>query len=215
MKNGLLLHNCCAPCSVSAVRNLKAEFDLQGFWFNPNIHPAEENIKRRDSVAALAAKNNFALNFGPEYSEARWTETACMPGTDRCRFCYSLRMKETAKKAKSLGLELFTTSLLSSPYQKHDMIKETAAEAARSEGVQFYYRDFRPFYYEGRNEARSLGFYMQKYCGCRFSKKEREAEKELKSRAVNPVRDTSTGLSGKSADKKNKLSITISNGVKK
>ena len=100
MKNGLLLHNCCAPCSVSAVRNLKAEFDLQGFWFNPNIHPAEENIKRRDSVAALAAKNNFALNFGPEYSEARWTETACMPGTRQVQVLLFAEDERNCKKGK-------------------------------------------------------------------------------------------------------------------
>ena len=184
MKNGLLLHHCCAPCSVSIVNRLKDNFDLQGFWFNPNVHPAEENLKRKNSVLELAAENNIALHCGPEYPENDWIEKARAYGMDRCRFCYSVRMKETAKRAKSLGLEMFSTTLLSSPYQKHEIIKETAIEAARSEGVEFYYEDFRPYFYEGRNKARLLGFYMQQYCGCSFSKQEREAEKQHKNQLI-------------------------------
>ena len=180
MKPGLLLHHCCAPCSVKVIGRLREKFDLKSFWFNPNIYPADENARRRESLLRLASMEGLLLVPGPEYPESLWMDNARSYEGERCRFCYSLRLKETARKAKSLGLKYFSTSLLSSPYQKHDLIRETAAAAAGEEGVEFYYEDFRPYYYEGKNEARKLGFYMQKYCGCVFSKQESDIRYQQK-----------------------------------
>jgi len=177
MKAELLLHHCCAPCSVRVVGKLEENFGLQSFWFNPNIHPLEENARRRDSLARFAASRNLPLHFGPEYPEKLWLDTARSCGGTRCSFCYSVRLRETAKKARSLGLKYFSTTLLASPYQKHELIREAALAAAAGENVEFYYEDFRPYFFEGKTEARKLGYYLQKYCGCGFSKEERENEK--------------------------------------
>ena len=178
MKPGLLLHHCCAPCSVRVISGVAEQFDVQSFWFNPNVQPQAENVKRRISLEGLVQKNGLQLYYGPEYPQDEWIEIAKALGPERCAFCYSLRLRETAKKARSLGLEYFSTSLLASPYQKHDLIKETGLSAAKEEGVKFHYADFRPFYYEGKAEAAKQGYYMQKYCGCLFSKEERERQKQ-------------------------------------
>jgi len=180
MRDGILLHHCCAPCSVKVIEKTAEKFDIRGFWYNPNIHPAEENASRKKSLMELAAKKSLRLYLGTECTQEEWINNFKLSGLDRCVFCYSIRLRETAKKAKLEGLKYFSTTLLASPYQKHELIKETALRAAREEQIEFYYEDFRPYYYEGKTEARNLGYYMQKYCGCIFSKEEREISKARK-----------------------------------
>ena len=84
-----------------------------------------------------------------------------------------MRLFEAARQAKELGFDSFTSSLFISPYQNHDLMRETAERAANEYGVEFLYRDFRPYFKAGQEKARELGFYMQKYCGCVFSEEER------------------------------------------
>ena len=84
-----------------------------------------------------------------------------------------MRFFETARMAKEGGFDSFTSTLFISPYQNHALMKETAERAAEAYGVQFLYRDFRPYFKEGQERARELGFYIQKYCGCVFSEEER------------------------------------------
>ena len=84
-----------------------------------------------------------------------------------------MRLFETARTAAEGGFDSFTSSLFISPYQKHDLMREVAERAAATYGVQFLYRDFRPYFRAGQDRARALGFYMQKYCGCVFSEEER------------------------------------------
>jgi predicted adenine nucleotide alpha hydrolase (AANH) superfamily ATPase len=90
-------------------------------------------------------------------------------GGKRCTFCYRLRLEKTAALAKEQGFDAFSTTLLISPYQNHELLKSTAVEVAQSIGTEFLYRDFRPHFREGQGEARRLGLYRQKYCGCIFS----------------------------------------------
>jgi len=104
----------------------------------------------------LADKKGLLMHFGPEYPESLWLENARSAGPDRCRFCYYLRMKEAAKAAKQCTAEGFSTTLLSSPYQKHELIRETAMKAAEEEKVKFVYEDFRPFFYEGKKQAKEI-----------------------------------------------------------
>ena len=92
---------------------------------------------------------------------------------NRCGYCYLCRLEKTAKYAKENGFDAFTTTLLISPYQDHDMLVKTGEMLENKYGIKFLYRDFRPGFREGQNEARSLGLYMQKYCGCIFSEEER------------------------------------------
>ena len=91
----------------------------------------------------------------------------------RCVKCYEMRLFETAKTAKENGFDSFTSSLFISPYQNHELMRETAERAAMEYGVEFLYRDFREYFHAGQDKARELGFYMQKYCGCIFSEEER------------------------------------------
>ena len=142
----------------------------------------------------LAAKKGLSMRFGPEYPESLWLESAKAAGADshsssmpageagagRCRFCYYLRMKEAAKAAKTNNAGSFSTTLLSSPHQKHELIREAAMKAAAEEKVNFVYQDFRTFYYEGKKQAKDMGLYMQKYCGCMPSLIEREKERKIK-----------------------------------
>jgi predicted adenine nucleotide alpha hydrolase (AANH) superfamily ATPase len=174
----LLLHTCCAPCSVQCVEALRAEGlrpDL--FWHNPNIHPYTEYKARRDTLAQFAKDEGLELILEDEYGLrafiAGLTGNFDVGDGSRCSYCYRLRLDRAAAYAASRGYDCFSTTLLISPYQKHDAIREIAGEMAEKHGVQFLYRDFRPGFREGQGKARARGFYMQKYCGCIFSEEER------------------------------------------
>lgn len=173
----LLLHQCCAPCSAGSVPEFGKEFALAGFWHNPNIHPAEEHAKRLASLERFDAANGIALHRAEETGEEEWTALAGMAGGDRCSFCYALRMSKAAAAAKELGIGRFSTTLLSSPFQKHEMVRSAGERAARENGVEFVYRDLRRGYFGGKDSAKRGGYYIQRYCGCRFSKAEREKGK--------------------------------------
>jgi predicted adenine nucleotide alpha hydrolase (AANH) superfamily ATPase len=104
------------------------------------------------------------------------------PGEDpakggRCLFCYRLRLEKTALLAAREGYEAFSTTLLISPYQNHELLKQIGEDLADRNGIAFLYRDFRPFFREGQRRAREQGYYMQKYCGCVFSEEERYLQK--------------------------------------
>ena len=93
---------------------------------------------------------------------------------NRCyNYCYRVRLEQTARDAKENGYTAFTTTLLISPYQNHEKIKEICEEMAEKYDIKFLYRDFRPGFRQGQAKARQLGLYMQKYCGCVFSEEER------------------------------------------
>ena len=92
---------------------------------------------------------------------------------NRCGKCYEMRLFETARQAKEGGFDSFTSSLFISPYQNHELMRQTAERASAEYGVEFLYRDFRPYFKAGQEKARELDFYMQKYCGCVFSEEER------------------------------------------
>ena len=82
-------------------------------------------------------------------------------------------MEAAARYAAENGFDAFTSTLFISPYQNHEMLKQTARQAGEKYGVDFLYRDFRPYFRQGQEKARELGLYMQKYCGCVFSEEER------------------------------------------
>lgn len=170
----LLLHTCCAPCSVHCVETLRAENvrpDL--FWYNPNIHPYTEYRSRRDTLVKFAGDEGLELIMEDEYGLRTFITGVYGDLKNRCAYCYRIRLERTAAIAAEHGYDYFSTTLFISPYQKHEVIREIAGEAAVKYGVQFFYRDFRPGFREGQKEARERGFYMQKYCGCIFSEEER------------------------------------------
>lgn len=173
----LLLHTCCAPCSVFCVETLRAEgIEPVSFWYNPNIHPYQEYKARRDTLIEYDKSIGLELVVHDDYGLREFVSGVVDDLGARCTWCYTRRLEETAKYAASHGFTHFSTTLSVSPYQDHEGIRSTGELLEERYGVAFLYRDFRPGFRQGQAKARELGLYMQKYCGCVFSEEERYAK---------------------------------------
>ena len=171
----LLMHTCCAPCSVYCIDELRGEgIEPTVYWFNPNIHPYMEYKARRDCLKEYTKSINVNAIFEENYGLEEFCKNAIKDLSSRCKnYCYPVRLEQTAKYAKENGYEAFTTTLLVSPYQNHEALIKVANMMAKKYDIEFLYRDFRIGFREGQNKARELGLYMQKYCGCIFSEEMR------------------------------------------
>ena len=169
-----LLHICCAPCSNQCIEVLRGDhYDVTGYWYNPNIHPFTEYRARRNTLRDYAATIELPMIEQDDYALRPFIREVAEDIGNRCVHCYEMRLFEAARTAKDNGFDSFTSSLFISPYQNHELMREVAERAASEHGVEFLYRDFRPYFRAGQDKARELGFYMQKYCGCVFSEQER------------------------------------------
>jgi epoxyqueuosine reductase len=174
----ILVHLCCAPCSTYSLRALSEEgHDLLGFFFNPNIHPFGEYLLRRRAMEDYSRRVGFSVIWPATEEMESFFQAVAFHEEERCRICYRMRLSRTAEEAKVRGCDAFTTTLLISPYQKHDLLCEVGSEVAREVGMLFHYTDFRPGWRSSREEARQLGLYRQTYCGCLYSEKERQWER--------------------------------------
>ena len=171
----LLMHTCCAPCSVYCIDSLREEgIEPTVYWFNPNIHPYIEYKTRRDTLKEYTKSIKVNAIFEENYGLRDFCKNVINDLEGRCKnYCYPVRLEQTAKYAKENGYDYFTTTLLVSPYQNHEALIEVAEKMANKYGVKFLYRDFRVGFREGQAKARELGLYMQKYCGCIFSEEMR------------------------------------------
>jgi hypothetical protein len=171
----LLLHTCCAPCSVYCIKSLRKEgIEPVSFWFNPNIHPYMEYKARRDTLIEYSKTIGLELIINENYGLDEFCKNVINDLDNRCsNYCYRVRLEKTAKYAKENGYDAFSTTLLISQYQNHEALKNIAEEMAKKYEIEFLYRDFRSGFREGQAEARELGLYMQKYCGCVFSEEDR------------------------------------------
>ena len=169
------MHTCCAPCSVYCIDSLRKEgIEPTVYWYNPNIHPYIEYKTRRDTLKEYTKSINVEAIFEEEYGLDNFCKNVIGDLQNRCQnYCYRVRLEQTAKYAKENGYDTISTTLLVSPYQKHDILKEQGEEIAKKYGLNFLYRDFRVGFREGQAKARELGLYMQKYCGCVFSEEDR------------------------------------------
>ena len=147
--------------------------DVTGLWFNPNIHPFTEYSLRLDAVKKLQDAWRLEIDYVDHYGLREFIEKTGNGGEGRCRICYATRLEETARRAVTMGLDGFSTSLLVSPYQKFDVIIETGKEIGNKYGLEFFMEDFRPGWKKGVELSRELGLYRQKYCGCIYSEMER------------------------------------------
>ncbi len=179
--DSLLLHICCAPCAVACVRQLREEgVSPTGFWYNPNIHPFTEYRARRDTLIDYAKRIDLALVVDDFYGLRPFVQAVSADIEHRCAFCYRCRLEQTAAYAAANGFDAFATTLTVSPYQNHPLIFETGRQMGEKYGVSFVPYDFSPRFREGQREARELGLYMQKYCGCIFSEEDRYCKKKAK-----------------------------------
>lgn len=172
MSKKLLLHACCAPCSLEPVRLLQDEgFDITICWTNPNIQPASEHEKRENELLMWAEKQRIPVIYAQE-DYAAWERIVApykMQRDARCRACYALRLQQAAAIAAEHHFEYLSTTLAVSPYQLFDACTEILEAQAKKYHVKPVVRDWRSHYACATQRARDLGMYRQKYCGCRFS----------------------------------------------
>jgi predicted adenine nucleotide alpha hydrolase (AANH) superfamily ATPase len=200
----ILLHICCSNCAIYPIKTLRSEkHHLTGLWFNPNIHPYAEYNLRLGSLKRLACEWRFDVSYIEDYTPEEYfrmfktssppfikggqggitdpgklTESKSLesvpPYPERCKSCYQLRLEKTAAHAREQDFDAFSTTLLISPYQDFEQIVSLGKKLADKYNVQFHVKDYRPYFREAMALSKEMGLYRQKYCGCIFSKEERE-----------------------------------------
>ncbi|MGA1823546.1 MAG: epoxyqueuosine reductase QueH [bacterium] len=173
----ILVHICCGPCFLYPYRILREEdFSVFGHFFNPNIHPFLEFKRRLDTVKELASKEKeMRILYDERYELEKFLQAIAFREQSRCIYCYYMRLKQTVLTAKHGKFDFFSTTLLYSKFQKHDIIRDVCNSLAEKHGVPFLYRDFREGWKEGIARSRELGLYRQPYCGCIYSERDRYA----------------------------------------
>lgn len=186
----LFLHSCCAPCSSYVLEYLCQYFEITVFYFNPNISAYEEYYKRVEEQKRLIACYNekgmghpisvVEGDYEPQvfFEAVRGLEN-CPEGGERCFKCYELRLEETARKGKETGADFFATTLTISPLKNAPKLNEIGEKLAKEYDIPWLPSDFKKK--EGYKRSIELsaeyGFYRQDYCGCAYSKAEREKQK--------------------------------------
>jgi len=170
----ILLHACCAPCLIYPYSRLKDQGnEVTAFFYNPNIHPFREYKKRFETLKIYAENFNFPLVYDKKYELIDFLRKIVFHEAERCSICYSTRLERTALLAKDQGFEAFTTTLLFSKYQRHDLVTSLCNTISLRYNIPFIYEDFRAGWHLGMDIAKELDMYCQSYCGCIYSEQER------------------------------------------
>lgn len=183
----LLLHSCCAPCSSYVLEYLSQYFQITVFYYNPNIYPESEYTKRileqQTLIGQMKSKNPISFMAGAYdkerfYAMAEGMETL-KEGGARCMKCYELRLREAAEVAKKGNFDYFTTTLSISPMKNAVKLNEIGMRLAEEYQVAYLLSDFKKKngYKRSIELSKEYGLYRQDYCGCEFSKREREQQK--------------------------------------
>jgi hypothetical protein len=174
----ILLHLCCANCALYPLQKLHKEgHEIFGFFYNPNIHPYEEYKKRLEAVKEISEKLTIRMIYQDHYDLEDFLRSIVFRESERCKVCYHTRLEATAQIAKKGKFDAFTSTLLGSKHQDHELIKEIGLATGKKRGVNFFYSDFREGWAEGTEMSKKLGLYRQQYCGCIYSEKERFLKK--------------------------------------
>ena len=190
----LFLHSCCAPCSSYVLEYLRKFFAITVFYYNPNITEQEEYVKRVAEQKRLIVEFNRQLEDGTiagaypieviegDYQRELFFDSVkglenCKEGGERCFVCYEMRLRETAKRAKEFAADYFTTTLTISPLKNAAKLNEIGERLAQEYGVPFLPSDFKKKngYKRSIELSKEYNLYRQDYCGCIYSKLEREA----------------------------------------
>ena len=170
----VLMHACCGPCSIYPLRRLRDEgFTVLGYFYRHNIHPYTECLRRQETLETFAAQEKLKLIIQEGYDLEGFMRNVVHREKDRCRHCYFDRLRATALVARKGKFDAFTSTLLYSKFQKHEMIRDIGLAVAKDTGVPFHYQDFRIGWKEGVHVSKRTGMYRQVYCGCIYSEKER------------------------------------------
>lgn len=180
----LLLHVCCGPCGIYPIEKLKADYLVSVFYYNPNIHPQTEYCLRKNAIQDYCKKYRIEFieeSYHPEeYFLAIKGQEKNKPA--RCPLCYRLRLEKTAQYASKNNFSSFSSTLLISPHQDIELIKNIGEELGKKYHLGFYtaedktsqkkYKGFRPGFSLGRQKSKAENMYHQHYCGCIFSQNE-------------------------------------------
>jgi len=173
----LLVHVCCAHCAAYTIEHWRQQdCEVGGFWYNPNIHPYTEHQSRLESTRILAREIDLPMIVAEGYDMPEYFRRVVGHEAERCRYCFDLRLAKTAEAAREQGYDAFTTTLLISPHQKHDIIREIGNKIAAEQGIEFLYADLRKRYSDSRHITKPMDLYRQQYCGCVYSEWERYAD---------------------------------------
>ena len=183
----LLLHCCCAPCSSYVLEYLSKYMDITCYYYNPNVSPEEEYLKRGAELTSLIERMPFEVtpdaviaDYDPEsFSMISGGKENEPEGGARCFECYRLRLKKTVEYAKEHNYDYFTTTLSISPYKNASKLNEIGEELANLYGLPYLYSDFKKKggYLRSCRLSAEYGLYRQDYCGCIFSKIQSENKK--------------------------------------
>ncbi|MFC1834405.1 epoxyqueuosine reductase QueH [Thermodesulfobacteriota bacterium] len=171
----IILHSCCAPCLVYPLEDLRSEgHEVTAFFYNPNIHPYSEYLRRLDAFRLFTSQNGVPIiDEGSEDGLEQWLRQVVFREKHRCRICFSMRLGKTAQVGEAKGFDAFSTTLLYSRFQSHKLLRSTGEAISDEHGIPFHYRDWRKGWNQGVKKYRQTGLYRQKYCGCIYSEKER------------------------------------------
>lgn len=187
-KPSVLLHACCGPCSTACVERLVQDYEVTLFYYNPNITDLEEYLLRKQTLLQFINaynaehKDEFTVNFlEGDYDVQKWLDkTAALKdapeGGARCDVCFSMRLTETARKARELEFDYFTTTMSVSPHKNYEKIKTLGLILEEENGVRYLDIDFKKKNGFGRSVemSKEYGLYRQNFCGCEYA---REAQK--------------------------------------
>lgn len=172
--NSVLLHSCCAHCTAYTIDYWRLEgYEVSALWYNPNIHPYMEHQRRLEAMKSFAQEVNLPLIITEGYDMIDYFRQVVGHESQRCQYCFRLRLSKTAETAYQTGFNTFTTTLLISPHQKHDLLREVGNKIAEEKGIDFLYVDLRKRYSDSRRMTKGRGLYHQQYCGCIYSEWER------------------------------------------
>lgn len=187
----LLLHSCCAPCSSYVLETLSSYFKITIFYYNPNIYPEEEYIKRKEEEKRFIGEflSKYPISFlDCDYDSKSFYDIAkgleyLKEGERRCYLCYRLRLENTAKVAKDKGFDYFGTTLSISPYKNSDWLNEIGIDLEKKYNISYLKADFKKKngYKRSIELSEVYNLYRQDYCGCIYSQIEREKQKREKS----------------------------------
>lgn len=150
-----------------------------GYFYNPNIHPYSEYVKRREALEQYAQGEELKVIYDETYNPVEYFQNISYRESRRCLLCYRMRLEQAAHIARRGKFDFFTTTLLVSKFQKHQLIREVGEAIGEKYNVPFLYRDFREGFRESGERSRALGLYRQQYCGCLYSEMERYAPRDL------------------------------------
>ena len=175
----ILLHACCAICSAHPINELKnSGYEVIVYFYNPNIFPLEEYNLRLEAQRQLCKHFDVKL-IEPEYTPDEYLNLVkgyehCPEKGDRCKLCFNLRLNATAEKAKELGINLITTSIVISPHKNFSTLSEIGKNISQQHNIEYLSIDFKKKdgFLKTNKISKELKLYRQNYCGCKFSKRD-------------------------------------------